>query len=67
MYVLKLTPEEYSLVIQCMAFDVTYATETGVNVVVLGEDGFVYEAMLTGGEAFLESTAEMIGGTLKRA
>lgn len=46
---------------------VAYTTETGMNIVILGEDGYVYEAMLTGGEAFLETTAEMIGGTLKRA
>ena len=46
---------------------VLYTTETGVNIVILGEDGYIYEAMLTGTEAFLESTAQMIGGTLKRA
>ena len=46
---------------------VAYTTETGMNIVILGEDGYVYEAKLTGGEAFLETTAEMIGGTLKRA
>ena len=46
---------------------VAYTTETGMNIVILGEAGYVYEAMLTGGEALLETTAEMIGGTLKRA
>ena len=46
---------------------VLYTTETGLNIVILGEDGYIYEAMLTGEEAFLESTAQMIGGTLKRA
>ena len=44
-----------------------YTTETGVNIVILGEDGFIYEAMLTGSAAFLEAAAEMIGATLKRA
>ena len=46
---------------------VTYTTETGMNIVILGEDGYIYEVMLTGEATFLESTAEMIGGTLKRA